>query len=99
MALVGLSPTSNMEPDLDVKTGTNLGTKLGCAPGRVGYIWAGGLSPLTNMGAVAGTLASEGLIWQAVIFCLPTDNFSSRVRKQPCNIFQFKHSDENILSL
>ena len=41
----------------------------------------GGLSPLTNMGAAAPTLASQGLIWRAVIFCLPplpthTANFS-----------------------
>ena len=38
MALVGLSPTSNVESDLDVKSGTNLGTKLGEGGG---YIWAG----------------------------------------------------------
>ena len=98
MALVGLSPASNMEPDLDVKSGTNLGTKLG----ETELCWiymGGGLSPLTNMGAAAPTLASQGLIWRAVIFCLPpttdTANFS-RESTLLTIFYRSKHVDENI---
>ena len=91
MALVGLSPTSNMESDLDVKTGTNLGTKLGCEPPVLDIYGRG--PPLStdeyggcgwDLGLRGTNMASRHLL---SYHHRPTDNFS-RVGKHPCNIFQ-----------
>ena len=69
--IYGLSgPLSNVE--YGVWPWCEIRDKFGDKIGRGWWIYmGGGLSPLTNMGAAAPTLASQGLIWRAVIFCLP----------------------------